>query len=82
MQNYPNPFNPQTTIKFVIPKNEFITLTVYDNRGKKIRTFINKEMTSGLHSLSFDGNNLPSGLYFYRIAAGSFSDTKKFLLLK
>lgn len=82
LQNYPNPFNPNTTIEFSLPKNEYITLTIYNNLGKKIKILLNEEMAPGSHIINFDGSDLPSGLYFYRIVAGSFVSTKKLLLLK
>jgi outer membrane protein assembly factor BamB len=82
MQNYPNPFNPITTIKFFLPKDEFITLTIYDNLGKKIQTLLNEKKASGLHSNDFDGSELSSGLYYCKLVTGSFVSTKKLLLIK
>lgn len=82
MQNYPNPFNPITTIKFFLPQNEFITLTIYDNLGKKIQTLLNEKKASGLHSIDFDGSELSSGLYFCKLVTSSFVSTKKLLLIK
>lgn len=82
MQNYPNPFNPKTTIKFILQKNEFVTLKIYNNLGEEIHTLVNEKRSSGLHTINFDGSDFTSGLYFYKIVAGSFVSTKKFLLLK
>ena len=82
MQNYPNPFNPITTIKFFLPQNEFVILNIYDNLGKKIKILLHEKRTSGLHSIDFDGSELPSGLYYYRLVTDSFVSTKKLLLIK
>ena len=82
MQNYPNPFNPKTTISFFLYKNEFVNLSIYDNLGKKIKTLVNEKRTAGHHSVIFDGSDLSSGLYFYKLNAGSIEQTKKLLLIK
>ncbi|KAA3620154.1 MAG: T9SS C-terminal target domain-containing protein [Calditrichaeota bacterium] len=82
MQNYPNPFNPVTTIKFNLPMDEFVTLKIYDKLGHEIAVLLNEKRAHGLHSINFDGRDFASGLYFYKITAGKFSSTKKFLLLK
>ena len=88
-QNYPNPFNPETTIKFSIPYNGFITLKVYDQLGKEITTLINQFLTSGVHNIGFDADqlNLSSGIYYYTLHANnlsgkSYSETKKMTYLK
>ncbi len=81
-QNFPNPFNPNTTIKYSIPKSCFVTLKIYDLLGKEIMTLVNEEKSVGNYEINFDGKNLSSGVYFYRIQAGSFSDAKKFILLR
>ena len=85
-QNYPNPFNPVTTIKFMIPTthNGLVALKVYDILGRKIATLLNKEMTPGIHSLSFNSQqyNMASGVYFFRLQAGGFTSTKKMVLLR
>jgi len=81
-QNYPNPFNPTTTIKYQIPDLSFVSLKIYDVLGNEIATLINKEKTAGNYQVEFDGANLPSGIYFYRLRAGGFVETKKMLLLK
>ncbi len=81
-QNYPNPFNPATTIKYSIPASSFIQLKVYDVLGNEISTLINEEKSSGNHEVTFDAAGLPSGIYFYTIEAGLFTESKKMILLK
>lgn len=82
MQNYPNPFNAMTTINFSLPQSEFVNLKIYNTLGEEMYTLVNEERASGLHSIDFDGTHLPSGLYYYKIAAGSFVNTKQLLLIK
>lgn len=80
-QNYPNPFNPITTIKFDLPRNGNMSLKVYDILGKEVYSlFENKE--AGYYTVSFNGSNLASGVYFYRIEAGDFVQTKRMMLIK
>ncbi|MEO8666465.1 MAG: agmatine deiminase family protein [Ignavibacteria bacterium] len=86
-QNYPNPFNPATLIKYNISaesnKHIFdISLVVYDMLGNEIKTLVNEKQNAGSYSVTFDGANLPSGIYFYKLTAGSYSDTKRMILLK
>ena len=81
-QNYPNPFNPCTTIKYSIPQTSFVSITVYNILGKEVSKLINEEKLSGSYEVQFDGNKLSSGVYFYRLQAGNFSETKKLMLLK
>lgn len=81
-QNYPNPFNPSTNIEFSVPKQGLVKLTIYNAEGKEIAVPVNGELAPGTYRTSFDGTNLSSDLYFYRIEAGSFSVTKKMILLK
>ncbi|MGE5846866.1 MAG: sugar-binding protein [Ignavibacteria bacterium] len=81
-QNYPNPFNPSTVINFALPKQAAVELAVYNLLGEKVAQVINQEMNAGYHSVTFDASALPSGIYFYRINAGSFTQTKKLMLLK
>ncbi len=86
-QNYPNPFNPSTTIEFTIPKSVTVQIIVYNILGQKVRTLINESMNAGSHSVVFDGRNdfgqqLSSGVYIYRIQAGSFMETKKMAFMK
>ncbi len=81
-QNYPNPFNPITTIRFSIPQQEHIKIKIYDILGKEIVTIINDMMEMGEYQIQFHAGNFASGIYFYRLEAGKFFDTKKMLLLK
>lgn len=81
-QNYPNPFNPTTTIDFSLPKTQNVTLKVYNILGQQVASLINGNMTAGYHSIRFDASNLSSGMYIYKISAGSFTSAKKMMLLK
>ncbi|MEW5842344.1 MAG: T9SS type A sorting domain-containing protein [Bacteroidota bacterium] len=81
-QNYPNPFNPSSTIEFSIPKSTHVNVTIFNTLGKEINILLNSYLNAGKHTVVFDGNNLPSGVYFYRLQAGSYSETKKMILLK
>lgn len=81
-QNYPNPFNPTTVINYQLPVNSFVTLKVYDVLGREIATLVNERQTAGTHNVIFNASKLPSGMYFYRLQAGTYSNTKKLLLLK
>lgn len=80
--NHPNPFNSTTTISFNLPEECFVKLVVYDNNGKKVATIVNERISKGSYSVKFDGSNLPSGTYIYKIDAGSFSEIKKMQLIK
>ena len=80
--NYPNPFNPVTTIKYIIPQRSFVTIKVYDVIGNEIRTLVNEEKPMGTYETEFNATSLSSGVYFYRIQAGDFAQTKKMILLK
>jgi hypothetical protein len=82
MQNYPNPFNPSTKIRFSLPQSSFTRLAVYDILGKELVTLVNGELNAGQHEVEFNAAHLASGIYFYRITAGRFSDCKKLMLLK
>ncbi len=81
-QNYPNPFNPATTIKFTILHSQFATLKVYNVLGREVKTLINKQLQPGEYKVEFDGSNLPSGVYFYRLNAGEFLQIRKMMLIK
>ncbi|HUI30988.1 MAG TPA: S8 family serine peptidase [Candidatus Acidoferrales bacterium] len=81
-QNYPNPFNPTTIINYQLAMNSFVTMKVYDVLGREVKTLVSERQTAGNHAARFDARSLPSGVYFCRLEAGSFSDTKKLLLLK
>lgn len=83
LQNYPNPFNPSTQISFLMPLDAKVTIKVYDVTGQLVATLLNNELkTTGLHYVDFDGSNLASGIYFYRLDTEGFSDTKKMLIVK
>lgn len=81
-QNYPNPFNPTTTISFSLPTRSFVLLKVFDALGKAITTLLNEEISAGHHQIIFNGDHLSSGVYYYQIRAGDFSQTKKLILMK
>jgi hypothetical protein len=81
-QNYPNPFNPSTTLKYSITDQSKVILKVYDILGKEIETLINEEKPTGTYELNWNAANLPSGVYFYQLKAGSFVETKKMILMK
>jgi len=81
-QNFPNPFNPTTKLSFVIGHLSFVSIKVYDAIGNEIETLINRELPAGTHKVTFNGTGLPSGIYFYRLEAANYSQTKKMVLLK
>jgi len=81
-QNFPNPFNPTTYIEFRTANSGFVTLKIYDVLGREIAVAVNEEKPAGEYKVEFNGSGLSSGVYFYRIQAGNFTDTKKFILLK
>jgi photosystem II stability/assembly factor-like uncharacterized protein len=81
-QNFPNPFNPSTSFEYRIPEWSFVSIKIYDVLGKELRTLVDEEKSAGIYKINFDAEDLPSGVYFYRIQAGSFIDTKKMLLLR
>ncbi|NWG28070.1 MAG: T9SS type A sorting domain-containing protein [Ignavibacteriaceae bacterium] len=81
-QNYPNPFNPITTINYSIKSTGLVTLKVYDMLGIEVASIVNEIKEAGNYSVTFNASELPSGIYFYQLRAGSFIETKKMLLLK
>jgi hypothetical protein len=81
-QNYPNPFNPLATITFDISKSSHVTLTVLNTLGQQVATLIDEQQQPGRYDVQFDGSRLTSGVYFYRLKAGEFTQTKKMLLIK
>ena len=81
-QNYPNPFNPTTNFEFRIPDFGLVTLKVYDALGREVATVVNKVLPAGKHQYKWDASGLTSGIYFYRIKTGSYSSTKKMVLLR
>jgi hypothetical protein len=80
-QNYPNPFNPSTIIKYSIAEKSFISLKIYDILGRVVSTLVNEIKIPGDYEFNFNAANLNSGVYFYKLDADSFSDTKKLLLI-
>jgi hypothetical protein len=81
-QNYPNPFNLVTRIEYSVSENELMNLTLIDILGRKIRTLVNEEKAPGIYGVELDASHLSSGIYFYRLEAGRYSETKKMVLLK
>jgi hypothetical protein len=84
-QNYPNPFNPSTTIEYQIPSGgtqNFVSLRVFDVLGHEAATLVNGTKQPGTYSVQWNAENIPCGVYFYRLHVGSFTETKKLLLLK
>jgi hypothetical protein len=81
-QNYPNPFNPVTKINFAMPKQGLVTLKVYDMVGREVATLINEVRNAGYYSADFNGMNFASGVYFYKLVANDFIDTKRMVLIK
>jgi hypothetical protein len=81
-QNYPNPFNPTTTIKFSIAKKSFTVLSVFNSVGQKIKDLARGEFSAGIYHCEFNAAELPSGVYFYQLKSGNFTETKRMLLLK
>jgi len=81
-QNYPNPFNPSTRIEYSIPSDGFVSLTIHNTIGQEVSTLVNENQSAGKYSITFSAESLPSGLYFYTLQNGIYSETKKMLLLK
>ena len=81
-QNYPNPFNPSTIIRYQTAEKSNVTLTVYNSIGREISTLLNEVKPKGTFTIEFDGSNLSSGIYYLRLQAGTFTDTKKMVLLR
>jgi hypothetical protein len=81
-QNSPNPFNPATTIQFDVPSTGLVSLKIFDVLGREIATLVNEMRPPGSYSVTWNPGNLPSGVYFYRLTAGSYSETKKMILMK
>lgn len=82
LKNYPNPFNPSTNISYDIPNAGFVNITVFDILGKQIAVLVNEKQSAGSFSVKWDAANFPSGIYLYKITSGSFSETRKMILLK
>ncbi len=81
-QNFPNPFNPATTIRFQLPGSSDVRLTVFDVLGREVSVLVNEKRNAGVYEVKFDGSNLASGMYFYRLQAGNLVQTRKLLLLR
>jgi hypothetical protein len=86
-QNYPNPFNPTTTIDYAVSKQSFVTIKVYNLLGQEVRTLISGDEGVGVYKANWDGKDnsgvdVPSGVYLYKMTAGSFTDVKRMMLLK
>ncbi len=81
-QNYPNPFNPSTNIEYKIPNSEFVQIKIYDILGKEVETIVNEIKSAGTYDITWNAENLPGGVYFYKLKTGSYEQTKKMLLLK
>jgi hypothetical protein len=81
-QNYPNPFNPNTTIKFALPEPGFVTLKIYNVLGEELTVLVSEQLNAGSYTFDWNATGLPSGIYLYRLKAGSYIDTKKMTLLK
>lgn len=82
LQNFPNPCNPSTMIRYSLPSRSHVILAVFNTLGQHVATLAQGEQTAGYHEVRFDGSNLPSGVYFYRMQAGVYTETKRLLLLK
>ncbi len=80
--NYPNPFNPKTLIKYDVAKNGFVKIVIYDLLGRVVKELVNNFKSAGTYSIEFDGTNLASSVYIYRMESGNFTDTKKMVLIK
>ena len=81
-QNYPNPFNPTTKISYELPISNYVSLKVYDVLGNEVGSLVNQKQNAGRYEINFDGSNLSSGVYFYKIQAGDFTAVKKMMLMK
>ncbi|MEO8665549.1 MAG: T9SS type A sorting domain-containing protein [Ignavibacteria bacterium] len=81
-QNYPNPFNPNTTISYSLPYAEFVSIKVYDQIGRVVSTLVNEQQIAGNYEVDFSGENLTSGIYFYKMETNGFSEIKKMIMLK
>lgn len=82
MQNYPNPFNPSTTIEFTLPIFGWVTLKVYSVLGEEVATLVSEKLHSGRYRYNWNARNIPSGVYFYRLQAGDFTNSRKMLLTR
>jgi hypothetical protein len=81
-QNYPNPFNPTTKIMYKLPKEGMVSLKIYDMLGREVKTLVNEHKNAGSYNIEFNANHLTSGIYFYRLTSGNFTQVKKLILIK
>jgi len=81
-QNYPNPFNPSTTIRYSLPQSSFVTLKIYNLLGKEIESLVSGQKPAGEYEIHWTTKDLPSGIYLYRLKAGEYIETRKFILQK
>ena len=81
-QNYPNPFNPTTTIRYAIPEDNFVSIKLYDVLGNEVITLVNEQKQAGRYEMLFNASNIASGVYYYQISSGSFTQTRKLMLMK
>ncbi len=81
-QNYPNPFNPVSNIEYSVAKNSFVKISIYDMLGRKVSDLVNRYQTAGSYSVVINASQLTSGVYYYRMEAGDFTDSKRFVVLK
>lgn len=81
-QNYPNPFNPVTRVSFALPEKSHVSLLLFDMLGRMVRRQLDKDMEPGVHATTIDASDLPSGVYFYTIRAGSFRETRKMTVMR
>jgi len=81
-QNYPNPFNPSTTIGYTVSRSDFVTIGIFNTAGQELETLVSDRLEPGRHTVSFDGRNLPSGIYFCEMKAGTFRQVKRMVLLR
>ncbi|MBE0538427.1 MAG: T9SS type A sorting domain-containing protein [Ignavibacterium sp.] len=81
-QNYPNPFNPTTTIRYAIPEDNFVSIKLYDILGNEVITLVNEQKQAGRYEMLFNASNIASGVYYYQISSGNFTQTRKLMLMK
>ncbi|MBK7629441.1 MAG: T9SS type A sorting domain-containing protein [Ignavibacteriales bacterium] len=81
-QNYPNPFNPTTIIRYAIPADDFVSIKLYDVLGNEVTTLVNEQKQAGRYEMLFNASNIASGVYYYQINSGSFTQTRKLVLMK
>jgi len=82
LQNYPNPFNPSTSISYILQKDSFVTLEIFNSLGQRVEQLVSTQQSAGKYVIKFDGSNMSSGTYFYKLTTPSFSETKKMSLIK